>query len=57
MIDAGAVLDETRGAIARQPWGERSFYARDPWGNPFAVVESGTEYRGGDFEPPARLGS
>ncbi len=52
MIDAGAVLDQTRGDIPRQPWAERSFYARDPWGNPFGVVESGTEYRGGGFEPP-----
>jgi len=51
-IDAGAVLDHTRGDIARQPWAERSFYARDPWGNPFGVVESGTEYRGGRFQPP-----
>jgi len=55
-IDAGAVLDQTRGDIARQPWAERSFYARDPWGNPFGVVESGTEYRGGGFEPPAASG-
>jgi len=52
-IDAGAVPDPTRGAIARRPWGERSFYARDPWGNPFSIVESGTEYRGGAFDSPS----
>jgi len=50
-IDAGAVPDSARGSITRQPWGECSFYARDPWGNPFCIVESGTEYRGGSFTP------
>jgi hypothetical protein len=44
--------DPTRGAIARQPWGERSFYARDLWGNPFCIVQTGTEYRGRDFNTP-----
>ncbi len=52
-INAGATPDQTRGTIARQPWGERSFYARDPWNNPFCVIESGTEYHGGDFGAPA----
>jgi catechol 2,3-dioxygenase-like lactoylglutathione lyase family enzyme len=52
-IAAGAFPDARRGAIASQPWGERSFYARDPWGNPFCVAESGTEYRGGAFDPSA----
>jgi hypothetical protein len=28
------------------PWGERSFYAEDPWGNPLCFVEEGTFYRG-----------
>ena len=51
-IDAGATLDKQRGAIARRPWGERSFYGRDPWGNPFCVTEAGTEYRGGGFVSP-----
>jgi len=50
-VDAGAVPDSTRGSITRQPWGEHSFYARDPWGNPFCIVASGTEYRGGSFTP------
>ncbi len=48
-IDAGAVPDPTRGTIASRPWGERSFYAHDPWGNPFCIVEAGSEYLGGDF--------
>jgi uncharacterized glyoxalase superfamily protein PhnB len=51
-IDAGATLDTQRGRIARQPWGERSFYGRDPWGNPFCVTEAGTEYRGGSLTTP-----
>lgn len=29
-----------------KPWGERSFYANDPWGNPLCFVETGTEYAG-----------
>jgi predicted enzyme related to lactoylglutathione lyase len=37
--------------IASRPWGERSFYARDPWGNPFCLVEQGTEFTGGRFVP------
>ncbi len=31
------------------PWGERSFYVRDPWGNVVCVVEAGTEFLGGAF--------
>lgn len=48
-VVAGAIADDFRGAVGTRPWGERSFYARDPWGNRFCVVESGTEYRGGAF--------
>ena len=29
-----------------RPWGERSFYADDPWGNPLCFVEAGTIYQG-----------
>jgi len=29
-----------------RPWGERSFYADDPWGNPLCFVEEGTIYAG-----------
>lgn len=52
-LDAGASFDATRGVIAHQPWGEESFYARDPWGNPFCIVECGTEYLGNEFQRPA----
>jgi catechol 2,3-dioxygenase-like lactoylglutathione lyase family enzyme len=34
------------GEIAVRPWGERSFYADDPWGNPLCFVDAGTIYRG-----------
>jgi catechol 2,3-dioxygenase-like lactoylglutathione lyase family enzyme len=34
-------------AIEVQPWGERSFYGRDPDGNPLCVVEAGTEFTAG----------
>ena len=40
--DAGADFDE----IATQPWGERSFYLRDPWGNPLCVVDRPTMFTG-----------
>ena len=32
-------------AIVR-PWGERSFYVEDPWGNPLCFVDRGTIYAG-----------
>jgi predicted enzyme related to lactoylglutathione lyase len=34
------------GEVAVRPWGERSFYAEDPWRNPLCFVEAGTIYRG-----------
>ncbi|MEV0398474.1 VOC family protein [Actinoallomurus sp. NPDC050550] len=40
------VHDAPVGAIAVRPWGERSFYAQDPWGNPLCFVEEGTVYPG-----------
>lgn len=36
------------GEIARRPWGERSFYMRDPFGNPLCFVDSTTVFTGGD---------
>lgn len=32
--------------IATQPWGERSFYARDPFGNPICFVAAETAFTG-----------
>lgn len=34
------------GSISVRPWGERSFYAEDPWANPLCFVEAGTIYPG-----------
>jgi len=34
------------GGISVRPWGERSFYAEDKWGNPLCFVEEGTVYPG-----------
>ena len=34
------------GGIVVRPWGERSFYAQDPWRNPLCFVEAGTVYSG-----------
>lgn len=32
------------GEPIRRPWGERSFYVTDPWGNETCFVEEGTLY-------------
>ncbi len=34
--------------IASMPWGERLFYARDPSGNPFCLVDDKTLFLGSD---------
>lgn len=34
------------GKIAVRPWGERSFYADDPFGNPLCLVDDATLFRG-----------
>src|SRR5262245_57809209 len=36
----------TGGEIAVRPWGEKSFYAEDPWKNRLCFVEDGTVYAG-----------
>jgi predicted enzyme related to lactoylglutathione lyase len=40
------VHDAPGGGIVARPWGERSFYAEDPWKNPLCFVEQGTVYAG-----------
>jgi catechol 2,3-dioxygenase-like lactoylglutathione lyase family enzyme len=35
------------GEIARRPWGERSFYMRDPFGNPLCFVDEATLFTAG----------
>ena len=34
------------GRIAVRPWGERSFYAHDPFGNPLCFVDATTIFTG-----------
>ena len=34
------------GRIAGRPWGERSFYMRDPFGNPLCFVDAETVFTG-----------
>ena len=40
------VHGENAGEIVRRPWGERSFYAYDPWGNPLCFVDENTLFTG-----------
>jgi catechol 2,3-dioxygenase-like lactoylglutathione lyase family enzyme len=40
------VHDRPGGAIYKRPWGEKSFYADDPWFNSLCFVQTGTEDRG-----------
>lgn len=48
----GGLAEETgdgnlaMGQIARRPWGEVSFYMRDPAGNPLCFVDAQSLYRG-----------
>jgi catechol 2,3-dioxygenase-like lactoylglutathione lyase family enzyme len=34
------------GEIAKRPWGERSFYVDDPYGNPLCFVDEATVFKG-----------
>ena len=34
------------GEIARRPWGERSFYVQDPFGNPLCFVDAASIFTG-----------
>jgi len=45
-LSQGEVHGSPGGEISVQPWGERSFYAEDPWHNPLCFVEAGTIYQG-----------
>ncbi len=38
--------------ITRRPWGEKSFYARDPFGNPICFVDEKTVFTGGQEDEP-----
>jgi catechol 2,3-dioxygenase-like lactoylglutathione lyase family enzyme len=45
-VGRGDVHGAAGGTISVRPWGERSFYAEDRWGNPLCFVEAGTVYPG-----------
>ena len=40
------VHDAPAGGIVVRPWGERSFYVEDSWGNTLCFVDEGTVYAG-----------
>lgn len=42
----GDVHGDPAGQIAKRPWGERSFYIKDPFGNPVCFVDRSTVFRG-----------
>lgn len=40
------VHGDSAGDLATRPWGERSFYAHDPWGNGLCFVDESTLFTG-----------
>ena len=46
----GDVHGDPAGQIARRPWGERSFYVHDPFGNRICFVDEASTFKGG--RPP-----
>jgi catechol 2,3-dioxygenase-like lactoylglutathione lyase family enzyme len=40
------------GGIQVMPWGERMFWATDPFGNPVSFVAAGTEFTGSGQQAP-----
>ncbi len=40
------VHDDKAGEIVKRPWGERSFYCDDPWGNGLCFVDEETLFTG-----------
>lgn len=45
-LSKGTVHGDDAGQVVKRPWGERSFYAQDPFGNRLCMVESSTAFRG-----------
>lgn len=39
-----SVHGQPAGQVIERPWGERSFYVTDPWGNEMCFVQDGTLY-------------
>lgn len=40
------VHGESAGDLVKRPWGERSFYVHDPWGNGLCFVDENTLFTG-----------
>ncbi len=40
------VHGESAGEIVKRPWGERSFYVEDPWGNGLCFADESTLFTG-----------
>lgn len=45
-LSTDVVHGEPAGRVTVRPWGERSFYVEDPWGNPLCFVDRATVYTG-----------
>jgi catechol 2,3-dioxygenase-like lactoylglutathione lyase family enzyme len=45
-LEKGDLHGSEGGDINVRPWGERSFYARDPWGNGLCFVDETTLFTG-----------
>jgi hypothetical protein len=45
-LSKNEVHDEPGGEIGVRPWGERSFYVVDPWGNGLCFVDEATLFTG-----------
>ena len=45
-LSDGDVHGTPAGEVVVRPWGERSFYCDDPWGNPLCFVDAATIYPG-----------
>jgi len=45
-LSTKGVHGESGGEMTVRPWGERSFYAVDPWGNPLCFVDDKTLFTG-----------
>jgi hypothetical protein len=58
-VSAGGISQEVgdgnlpMGQIAVRPWGERSFYMHDPFGNPLCFVDEKTTFTAGHAAAPA----
>ena len=45
-LSSDKVHDDRAGEIVKRPWGERSFYCDDPWGNGLCFVDEKTLFTG-----------